>query len=89
MIEYTAEETARFLHRLEDRLIALEKTRVDVPTLPNAVTINEAATFFGVSRRTIYNWIAGRKLQIGRTPGGNVRVYTDSLTLSEGSISVD
>jgi excisionase family DNA binding protein len=33
----------------------------------------------GVSRRTIYNWIAGGKVEYVRTAGGAVRIFTDSL----------
>jgi excisionase family DNA binding protein len=33
----------------------------------------------GVSRRTIYNWLAGGKLEYVRTAGGSVRIFVDSL----------
>jgi excisionase family DNA binding protein len=43
------------------------------------VTIAEATRLVGVSRRTIYNWIADGKLEYLRTAGGAVRIYADSL----------
>ena len=33
----------------------------------------------GVSRRTVYNWIAAGKLAYFRTPGGSVRVYEEDV----------
>lgn len=43
------------------------------------VCIKEACTIAGVTRRTIYNWIAGRKIEYLRTAGGAVRIYADTL----------
>ena len=44
-----------------------------------AVSIIKAAQLVGVSRRTIYNWLAGGKLEYVRTAGGSVRIFVDSL----------
>jgi excisionase family DNA binding protein len=44
-----------------------------------AVTIIRAAQLVGVSRRTIYNWLASGKLDYVRTAGGSVRIFVDSL----------
>lgn len=44
-----------------------------------AVSIMKAAQLVGVSRRTIYNWLAGGKLDYVRTAGGSVRIFVDSL----------
>jgi excisionase family DNA binding protein len=43
------------------------------------VSIEEAAEIVGVSRRTIYNWLADRKIEAVRTAGGAIRVYEDTL----------
>ncbi len=43
------------------------------------VSIAEACALVGVSRRTIYNWIADRKVEYVRTAGGSVRIIADSL----------
>jgi excisionase family DNA binding protein len=43
------------------------------------VTIKEACALLGVSRRTIYNWLAKGRLETIRTPGGSVRIFVDSL----------
>jgi excisionase family DNA binding protein len=43
------------------------------------VSILQACERVGVSRRTIYNWIAGGKVEYVRTAGGAVRIFTDSL----------
>ncbi len=44
-----------------------------------AVSIMKAADLVGVSRRTIYNWLASGKLDYVRTAGGAVRIFVDSL----------
>lgn len=43
------------------------------------VSINDAMARVGVSRRTIYNWLAKGYLDYVRTAGGRVRIYTDTL----------
>ena len=47
----------------------------DRPTL----SIAKAAELVGVTRRTIYNWIAGGKVEYVRTAGGSVRIFVDTL----------
>jgi excisionase family DNA binding protein len=47
------------------------------------VTIREACQWVGVSRRTIYNWINGGKVETIRTAGGCVRIYADTLFRDE------
>jgi excisionase family DNA binding protein len=44
------------------------------------LTIAQACAEVGVSRRSIYNWLAAGKLEFCRTPGGTVRIYADALT---------
>jgi len=48
---------------------------VDRPTL----SISKACQIVGVSRRTIYNWLASGKIEYVRTAGGAVRIFADSL----------
>lgn len=43
------------------------------------VSIPRACELVGVSRRTIYNWIAGGKVEYVRTAGGSVRIFADTL----------
>jgi excisionase family DNA binding protein len=43
------------------------------------VSIARAGELVGVSRRTIYNWIADGKVQYVRTAGGSVRIFADTL----------
>lgn len=43
------------------------------------LSIAKACELVGVSRRTIYNWIAGRKVEYVRTAGGSVRIFADTL----------
>jgi excisionase family DNA binding protein len=43
------------------------------------VSIPRACELVGVSRRTIYNWIADGKIQYVRTAGGSVRIFADTL----------
>lgn len=51
----------------------------DTITSQELVSIQEAQARVGVSRRTIYNWIAAGKLEFVRTAGGSVRIVTSSL----------
>jgi excisionase family DNA binding protein len=39
----------------------------------------KACELVGVSRRPIYNWIAGGKVEYVRTAGGSVRIFVDTL----------
>ncbi len=43
------------------------------------VSIMKACDAVGVSRRTIYNWIAAGKVEYVRTAGGAIRIFADSL----------
>ena len=43
------------------------------------ISIMRACEVVGVSRRTIYNWMAGGKVEYVRTAGGSVRIFADSL----------
>lgn len=43
------------------------------------VNIMQACAIAGVSRRTMYNWLAAGKLVYVRTAGGAVRIDRDSL----------
>lgn len=43
------------------------------------VSIMKACELVGVSRRTIYNWIAAGKVEYIRTAGGSIRIFVDSL----------
>ena len=43
------------------------------------VTILQASLMTSVSRRTIYNWMHGGKVEYVRTAGGAVRIVADTL----------
>ena len=43
------------------------------------VSIIKACELVGVSRRSIYNWIAAGKVEYLRTAGGSIRIYVDTL----------
>lgn len=43
------------------------------------ISIRQACERVGVSRRTIYNWMASGKVEYVRTAGGAVRIFTDTL----------
>jgi len=43
------------------------------------VSIMQACTVVGVSRRTIYNWISAGKVEYMRTAGGSIRIFADTL----------
>lgn len=44
-----------------------------------SISIMKACELVGVSRRTIYNWIASGKVEYTRTAGGSVRIFVDTL----------
>ena len=45
----------------------------------------KACELVGVSRRTIYNWIASGKVEYVRTAGGSVRIVVDTLWREPGA----
>jgi excisionase family DNA binding protein len=49
-----------------------------------AISITQACESVGVSRRTIYNWIASGKVEYIRTAGGSVRIFVDTLWRQPG-----
>ncbi len=49
------------------------------------VSIMKACEVVGVSRRTIYNWIAAGKVEYVRTAGGAIRIFSDSLWRDAGN----
>jgi excisionase family DNA binding protein len=54
-----------------------EDTKVELDR--QTLSIMKACEVVGVSRRTIYNWMAGGKVKYVRTAGGSVRIFADSL----------
>ena len=42
-------------------------------------SLDDLAAASGVSRRTIYNWIAANKVEYLRTAGGSIRIFVDTL----------
>ena len=55
-----------------------ESARVE-PRLGRSVTIDQAASLLGVSRRTVYNRIRDGRLRTVRTLGVSQRVLVESL----------
>ena len=53
------------------------------------VSIPRACELVGVSRRTIYNWIASGKIQYVRTAGGSVRIFADTLWRDPNAVPED
>ena len=53
--------------------------RNEVELERQTLSIMKACEVVGVSRRTIYNWMAGGKIEFVRTAGGSVRIFADSL----------
>lgn len=48
------------------------------------LSIIQACTVVGVSRRTIYNWISAGKVEYMRTAGGSIRIFADTLWREPG-----
>ena len=59
-----------------------------ITTDRQTISINKASELVGVSRRTIYNWIASRKVEYVRTAGGSVRIFVDTLWRSPESTAI-
>jgi excisionase family DNA binding protein len=57
----------------------IETNRNTMVTERKTISIMKACELVGVSRRTIYNWIAGGKVEYVRTAGGSVRIFVDTL----------
>ena len=49
------------------------------------ISIMKACELVGVSRRTIYNWIAAGKVEYVRTAGGSIRIFADTLWRDAGT----
>lgn len=49
------------------------------------LSIMKACEAVGVSRRTIYNWIAAGKVEYVRTAGGSIRIFADTLWRDAGT----
>ena len=49
------------------------------------LSIMKACEVVGVSRRTIYNWIAAGKVEYVRTAGGSIRIFADTLWRDAGT----
>jgi excisionase family DNA binding protein len=56
----------------------------DIMTDRKTISIMKACELVGVSRRTIYNWIASHKVEYVRTAGGSVRIFVDTLWREPG-----
>ena len=52
---------------------------MSAPRIGRSVSLDRAAEFLTVSRRTVYNWIRAGRLETIRTPGGSQRVLRASL----------
>jgi excisionase family DNA binding protein len=50
-----------------------------MPVERKTISIMKACELVGVSRRTIYNWLASGKIEYVRTAGGSVRIFVDTL----------
>jgi excisionase family DNA binding protein len=47
--------------------------------MPALLVASEVAQVFGVSRKTVFNWISSGKLPHIRTPGRGIRVKRDDV----------
>ena len=68
----------------------IETNRSTTVVERKTISIMKACELVGVSRRTIYNWIAGGKVEYVRTAGGSVRIFVDTLwrdPAREGAVS--
>jgi excisionase family DNA binding protein len=65
----------------EERSLMVESPSrgTDEPRIGRSISLDDAATLLGVSRRTIYNRIREGRLQTVRTLGGSQRVVLGSM----------
>ena len=61
-----------------------ESNRTTTLVERKTISIMKACELVGVSRRTIYNWIASGKIEYVRTAGGSVRIFVDTLWRQPG-----
>lgn len=61
--------------RMARQIGPLSMSRLERQTVP----IMTACSLVGVSRRTIYNWIACNRIEYVRTAGGSIRIFVDTL----------
>ena len=64
---------------MESRQQCVAEPSTFYPQLGRSVTIDQAAQFMGVSRRTVYYRIREGRLRTVRTLGGSQRVLVESL----------
>ena len=85
----TADSLGRLIMRLEPtrlpRAFRPRQPMMMTTTDRKTVSIPRACELVGVSRRTIYNWMAGRKVEYVRTAGGSVRIFVDTLWREPGA----
>jgi excisionase family DNA binding protein len=55
---------------------------------PRTVSLRQACELAGVTRRTLYNWMALGKVQFIRTAGGSPRIVIASL-FRDGNVPAD
>jgi excisionase family DNA binding protein len=68
-----------------DKFTELERLqKVALMNDRKTISIMKACEVVGVSRRTIYNWIASGKVEYIRTAGGSVRIFVDTLWRQPG-----
>ena len=63
---------------ISERLAPIQPVEA-TPVERQTVSIMKACEMVGVSRRTIYNWIAANKVEYLRTAGGSIRIFVDTL----------
>lgn len=49
----------------------------------NLLRPDEVAEYFSVTKRTVYIWIAEKKLDVELTPGGSLRIKRESILRSK------
>jgi excisionase family DNA binding protein len=65
-----------------------ESNRTTTLVERKTISIMKACELVGVSRRTIYNWIASGKIEYVRTAGGSVRIFVDTLWRDPGAVDL-
>jgi excisionase family DNA binding protein len=74
----------RIAERVYERKEAERRARETPPGQDEVLTVKQVAQLKGVKPRTVYDWVAQKKIQFHYTPGGHLRFYRRHVEEDEG-----
>ena len=85
-VEYRGDKSRACVNAPGCRCRDFRKVKPTEALTRETVTIMKATKIAGVSRRTIYNWLADGKVAGVRTAGGTIRIFADTLFKDIGTL---